>query len=83
MTIDPEKAGINRDVVIQKLENNNIEARPTWNPVHLQPLYKDCQSIGGTVAEEIFRTGVCLPSGTGMSDDDLQRVMSVVRGCWS
>ncbi len=82
LTIDPELAGLDRDMVIQKLENNNIEARPTWKPMHLQPLYKDCQSIGGTVAEEIFNTGLCLPSGTGMSDEDLQRVMSVVRSCW-
>jgi len=83
LTIAPEQAGIDRDFVIRKLESNNIEARPTWKPMHIQPLYKDCQSIGGAVAEEIFKTGLCLPSGTGMADDDLQRVISVVRGCWS
>lgn len=82
LTIDPEKAGIDRNIVIQKLESKNIEARPTWKPMHLQPLYKDCQNTGGAVAKEIFKTGLCLPSGTGMTDEDLQRIVSAVRGCW-
>jgi len=47
LTIDPKQAGINRDAVIQELEKNNIEARPTWKPMHMQPLYKGFTSIGG------------------------------------
>ncbi len=82
LTIDPKQAGIDRDMVIQKLEENNIEARPTWKPMHLQPLYKDCQSVAGAVAEDIFKTGLCLPSGTGMSDEEHQRVVSIIRCCW-
>ncbi|MEA3469919.1 MAG: DegT/DnrJ/EryC1/StrS family aminotransferase [Thermodesulfobacteriota bacterium] len=82
LTIDPEQAGINRDTVIRELENNNIEARPTWKPMHMQPLYKNCVIVGGAVAEKIFNNGLCLPSGTGMSEYDLERVVSIIRKCW-
>ncbi len=82
LTIDPEQAGVSRDTVIQELENNNIESRPTWKPMHMQPLYADCETVGGQVAEEIFRTGLCLPSGTSMSDEDVDNVVRIVRGCW-
>ncbi|MCK5853000.1 pyridoxal phosphate-dependent aminotransferase, partial [bacterium] len=60
----------------------NIESRPTWEPMHLQPLYKDCAVVGGKVSEELFAKGLCLPSGTGMSDADQERFIEVVRGCW-
>ncbi len=82
LTIDPEQAGINRDAVIRELENNNIEARPTWKPMHMQPLYKGCRVVGGQVAENIFKHGLCLPSGTSMTEEDLTRVIAVVRRCW-
>lgn len=82
MTIDPAKAGTDRDAVIQELENNNIEARPTWKPMHLQPLYKGNECIGGQVAEAIFWDGICLPSGTIMTEEEQERVIRVVRGCF-
>ncbi|XCN74225.1 MAG: DegT/DnrJ/EryC1/StrS family aminotransferase [Candidatus Electrothrix aestuarii] len=82
LTINPEQAGINRDTIIQELENNNIESRPTWKPMHMQPLYADCNVVGGQVAEEIFRNGLCLPSGTGMHDEDLKRIVHIIRTCW-
>lgn len=82
LTINPAQAGTSRDTVIQELENNNIESRPTWKPMHLQPLYTDCAAVGGQVAEEIFRNGLCLPSGTAMSEEDLDRVVHIVRDCW-
>ncbi len=82
LTIDPDQAGIDRDIVIQKLEENNIEARPAWKPMHMQPLYQDCQVVGGQVAEDIFAYGLCLPSGTSMTEEDLARIIAVVRGCW-
>ncbi|MCI5158728.1 MAG: pyridoxal phosphate-dependent aminotransferase, partial [Candidatus Electrothrix sp. AUS1_2] len=82
LTVDPDEAGINRNTIIQELENNNIESRPTWKPMHLQPLYAGCAAVGGQVAEEIFRNGLCLPSGTSMSDEELDRVVRIVRGCW-
>lgn len=82
LTIDPMKAGVNRDDLIQELEKNNIESRPTWKPMHLQPLYKSNKIIGGQVADEIFKNGLCLPSGTGLSPKDLGRVISVIQNCW-
>ncbi len=82
LTIDLEQAGISRDAVIQELENNNIESRPTWKPMHMQPLYADCATVGGQVAEALFRNGLCLPSGTSMSDDDTEEVIRIIRKCW-
>ena len=82
LTIDPDQAKIDRDVVINALEAENIESRPTWKPMHLQPLYKGCEIIGGQVSEEIFKNGLCLPSGTAMGTEDLQRVISIIQNCW-
>ena len=82
LTINPDLAGIDRDVVIEELERHNIESRPTWKPMHTQPLFKDYEAVGGQVAEKIFRTGLCLPSGTSMSEEDQQRILSIVRGCF-
>ncbi len=83
LTIDPDKAGVDRDYIINKLEKNNIESRPTWKPMHMQPLFNSCQYVGGEVAEELFRHGLCLPSGTGMDDLDLERVVALIRSCWA
>ncbi len=80
--IDPEIAGVDRNKVMQELEKHNIESRPTWKPMHLQPLYRESPVVGGKVAEELFAKGLCLPSGTGMSDDDLERVIKAVRECF-
>jgi len=82
LTIDPGESGINRDMVIGALEKNNIEARPTWKPMHLQPLYQGCEVIGGAVAEQLFRQGICLPSGTGMNKNDQERVIRIFSECW-
>ncbi|MFC1819121.1 DegT/DnrJ/EryC1/StrS family aminotransferase [Thermodesulfobacteriota bacterium] len=82
LTIDPDMAQIDRDVVIKALEAENIESRPTWKPMHLQPLYKGYEIIGGEVSENIFKNGLCLPSGTAMGSEDLQRVISIIRRCW-
>lgn len=82
MTIDPEQAGTNRDAVIKELEKNNIESRPTWKPMHLQPLYQGNEVIGGGVSEQIFRDGICLPSGTSMTEEEQERVITIIRSCW-
>ncbi|HIE07316.1 MAG TPA: pyridoxal phosphate-dependent aminotransferase, partial [Desulfarculaceae bacterium] len=83
LTIDPKVAGIDRDAVIKELEKHNIEARPTWKPMHLQPLYEGCKIVGGQVSEDLFAKGLCLASGTGMTDEELERVIGVIRGCFS
>ncbi len=82
LTIDPEHSGVERSQVIEKLEKYNIESRPIWKPMHLQPLYQRNEIIGGKVAETIFRNGLCLPSGTNMSGNDLSRIISIIRSCW-
>jgi len=73
--------------IIEALEAENIESRPIWKPMHLQPYYKDCDFITlqeqGSVSEDIFNRGVCLPSDTKMKDDDLERILSVIKGLWS
>ena len=66
--------------LIEALEVENIEARPIWKPMHLQPFYKEYAFIGDETAEDIFNRGICLPSDTKMTDGDLERVCSIVRG---
>ncbi|MBP1726906.1 MAG: DegT/DnrJ/EryC1/StrS aminotransferase, partial [Deltaproteobacteria bacterium] len=57
------------------LEAENIESRPIWKPMHMQPVFKGCECIGGEVAEELFNRGLCLPSGTAMTEEDLTRIV--------
>ena len=61
------------------LEAENIESRPLWKPMHMQPVFRDCEVVGGAVAEALFRDGLCLPSGTAMTEVDIERVAGVVR----
>ena len=82
LTIDPVVAGTDRDRLIKVLEENNIESRPTWKPMHLQPLYKGYEMIGGAVSERLFDQGICLPSGTAMSEAEQARVIGLICGCW-
>jgi dTDP-4-amino-4,6-dideoxygalactose transaminase len=79
LTIDPAKFGIDREQVRLALAAQNIETRPVWKPLHLQPVFADCECIGGKVAEDLFRDGLCLPSGSNLSDADLQRVIAAIR----
>jgi dTDP-4-amino-4,6-dideoxygalactose transaminase len=74
VTLDAQKFGASPEEVRKHLEHLDIEARPAWKPMHLQPAFAGSPVRGGAVAEEIFRTGLCLPSGSGMSDDDVDRV---------
>jgi len=75
MLLDETRLGVGPDQVRQHLEAQNIEARPVWKPMHLQPAYRDCHVIGGAVAEDLFRRGLCLPSGSTLSEDAQQRVI--------
>lgn len=68
--------------IMVALEKGNIESRPIWKPMHMQPFFKEYDYIGQGVSDEIFETGVCLPSDTKISDKDLDRVISIVRGLW-
>ncbi|MDD2456336.1 MAG: DegT/DnrJ/EryC1/StrS family aminotransferase, partial [Kiritimatiellae bacterium] len=64
--------------VIEALERANIEARPVWKPMHLQPVFQGARVFGGSVGERFFRHGICLPSGAGLEEADVERVCGVV-----
>jgi pyridoxal phosphate-dependent aminotransferase EpsN len=80
-TIDPADFGASRDEVIDALARNSIEARPVWKPLHRQPAFADSRIVGGAVAERLFETGICLPSGSRLSDEQVDRICSVVVEC--
>jgi dTDP-4-amino-4,6-dideoxygalactose transaminase len=76
--VDPEVYGRTPEEIRRALEAHDIEARPTWKPLHLQPLFADAPVVGGGVAARIFERGLCLPSGSTLSDADLERVVGVI-----
>ena len=114
--ITPEEFGADRESVRLALEAENIEARPVWKPMHLQPVFRvaaksqmlkaqssrkkayeasrseirsgvvnefyGARVVGGKVAEDLFNRGLCLPSGTAMTEEDLERVVSVMHKCY-
>ena len=75
LTIDPNLAKVDRETIRLHLASKNIESRPVWKPLHLQPVFAESEVIGGEVAEDLFRRGLCLPSGSNLSVTDLQRVL--------
>jgi pyridoxal phosphate-dependent aminotransferase EpsN len=82
LTIDPNQFGADREDVRLALEEENIESRPVWKPMHLQPLYAQYESIGGEASEKLFKNGLCLPSGSSLTETDLARVAKIFRGCY-
>jgi dTDP-4-amino-4,6-dideoxygalactose transaminase len=68
--------------IMRALEEDNIEARPIWKPMHLQPYFEKYECIGGAVSEALFERGLCLPSDTKMTDEDLDRVCKIVKRVW-
>lgn len=80
ITIDPGRFGVDREVVRLALEKADIESRPTWKPLHLQPVFADDPVVGGSVSAQIFDRGLCLPSGSALSDHELDRIADIVRG---
>jgi dTDP-4-amino-4,6-dideoxygalactose transaminase len=79
LTIDPTAFGATREDVRLALASHEIEARPVWKPMHLQPIFASARSIGGSVAEDLFDRGLCLPSGSNLTDRDLDEVIEIVR----
>lgn len=83
MLIDSEKTNVTPSDLIDALESENIEARPVWKPLHLQPVFKDCKyyphSKTEVVSEKLFNTGICLPSGTVMTEIEQSKVVSIIR----
>jgi dTDP-4-amino-4,6-dideoxygalactose transaminase len=76
---DPARFGATREEIRQALEMENIDSRPLLKPMHLQPVFKDCRVRGGSVSEGLFREGLSLPSGTALTDSELERVAGIVR----
>lgn len=79
LTIDEKKFGADREAVREALEARNIEARPLWKPMHMQPLYHSSEVYGGMVGETLFRDGLCLPSGSALTEAEQDRVIEGVR----
>lgn len=79
LTLDRTRFGSDREAVRLALAEHNIEARPVWKPMHLQPIFRDARVVGGSVSEALFDRGLCLPSGSNMSADDRDRVIAIVR----
>lgn len=79
LTIDPSRFGATREDVRLALESENIESRPVWKPLHLQPVFQGYPYYGSGVAEELFDKGLCLPSGSNLNKEDLQRVVKAFR----
>jgi pyridoxal phosphate-dependent aminotransferase EpsN len=79
ITIDPEAFGATREHVRLALEAADIEARPVWKPLHMQPVFAGCRVRGGAVARDIFARGLCLPSGSSLTAEDLGRIIGIIR----
>ncbi|WP_332028686.1 DegT/DnrJ/EryC1/StrS family aminotransferase [Kaistella sp.] len=78
IVIDEKKAGFNREQLRLALDQENIESRPLWKPMHLQPIFESAPYFGGNVAEELFKNGLCLPSGSNLNEEDLERIKNVI-----
>jgi dTDP-4-amino-4,6-dideoxygalactose transaminase len=76
--VDPTLFGTDREAIRIALEAADIEARPLWKPMHLQPYYADRLMFGGDVSTGLFERGLCLPSGSALSQDDQDRVIAIV-----
>ncbi|MGM0559048.1 MAG: DegT/DnrJ/EryC1/StrS family aminotransferase [Myxococcota bacterium] len=79
LTVDPEAFGATRDDLRLAYEARNIEARPVWKPMHMQPVFEDCEAFGGAVSEDLFERGLCLPSGSALTEEQLERIVTIFR----
>lgn len=79
MLIDAERFGADPEAIRCALESENIEARPVWKPMHMQPVFSQARRVGGTISEDCFARGLCLPSGSALDPSDQQRVIDMIR----
>lgn len=80
LLIDSARFGASADGIKSALEADNIESRFLWKPMHTQPVFADCERRGGAVAEGLFAAGLCLPSGSDLSDSDKRRIVGIIKG---
>jgi dTDP-4-amino-4,6-dideoxygalactose transaminase len=78
IVVDPEAAGTDRERIRLALEAEDIESRPLWKPMHLQPVYRDAPMVGGAVSASLFERGLCLPSGSALTDAEQERVVGIL-----
>lgn len=78
MLVDANEFGVDREQIRLALEEHNIESRPLWKPMHLQPIFQEYEVVGGAVAESLFDRGLCLPCGTALTNNQLDRIVSVI-----
>ena len=83
VTIDPLAAGLDRESVRLRLERVNVEARPVWKPMHLQPVFSGCRVRGGSVSESLFEHGLCLPSGSSLTAQETAKVVREIRSAFA
>jgi len=79
LTVNPEQSAVSCEKLRLALAAENIEARPVWKPLHLQPLFHGRAVYGGRVSQSIFDNGLCLPSGSNLRQDDLERIIGIIR----
>ena len=79
--VNPEKAGMTREDIRLKLDAENIESRPLWKPMHLQPIFVDAPFYGNGTSEHLFDIGLCLPSGPTLTDEDIRTVVECIKAC--
>lgn len=77
--VEERRFGCSRDALTQALDAMNVESRPVWKPMHLQPLFARCEHYGGNVAEDLFQRGICLPSSSSLTDSEQLYVINAVR----
>ena len=80
MVVDPDAFGADRETIRLLLEAEDIEARPLWKPMHLQPVFAPQHAFGGDVSARLFERGLCLPTGSSLSDADQDRVVATILG---
>lgn len=80
ITVDPSEFGRDRTHILEALQMNNIESRPIWMPMHMQPVFSEFDSFGGDIAKNLFERSLCLPSGSSLTENDLERICSIIEG---
>lgn len=78
-SIDPGDVPVTPEEIVRELDRENIEARPVWRPMHMQPVFAGAHAVRGDTAQRLFETGICLPSSSSLSTDEQQRVIEAVR----
>lgn len=80
LTINPEQALVSREQIRLTLEKANIESRPLWKPMHLQPVFEGCPAYVNGVSEDLFKHGLCLPSGSNLTSEQLCTIVELIKG---